>query len=97
MNRAVFDVTRKFVRVTELRSDGFVEFEFAIGEPELFVEMILPPAAFDEFCAMNAVTFINEKDRFTFDGSKGDTAWTVSPSKVRLRVSEEVGNPEAAK
>ena len=55
-----FDPTKKFVRVLELRQDGFVEFEFAIGEPELFVEMILPATAFDEFCAMNKVTFLDE-------------------------------------
>ena len=84
MNPSNFDVNKKYVRVTELRGDGFVEFEFAVGEPELFVEMILPPTAFDEFCAMNAVTFLKGNERFKFDGSKGDTAWTVSPSKVRL-------------
>jgi phenol hydroxylase P0 protein len=91
MNQPNFDVNKKYVRVTELRADGFVEFEFAIGEPELFVEMILPPSAFDEFCAMNAVTFLNDNERFTFDGRKGDTAWAVSPSKVRLSRPTEPG------
>jgi len=54
-----FDPNKKFVRVAELRSDGFVDFEFALGEPELFVEMLLPAAAFDDFCALNKVTFLN--------------------------------------
>lgn len=50
------DVNRKFVRLIEERADGLVEFEFAIGEPELFVEMLLPAAAYQAFCAHNAVT-----------------------------------------
>ena len=57
---AGFDPTRKFVRVTEMRPDGFVEFEFAIGEPELFVEMILPAASFHEYCAINEVEVLGE-------------------------------------
>ena len=55
-----FDPERKFVRVRELRPDGLVEFDFAIGEPELFVEMMLHAAAFDDFCARERVTFISE-------------------------------------
>ena len=47
MQRRPFDVQKKFVRVVELRPDGFVEFEFAVGEPELYVEMVLPPTAFE--------------------------------------------------
>lgn len=57
------DPNKKFVRVCELRRDGFVEFEFAIGEPELFVEMIMPASVFDDFCAMNKVVFLDESSR----------------------------------
>lgn len=53
------DVTRKFVRVTgERRQGAFVEFDFAIGWPELSVELVLPRAAFESFCADHAVTFL---------------------------------------
>lgn len=51
----LFDPTRKFIRVIQRRSDGLVEFEFAVGEPELFVEMLLPQAAFDDFCQQQGV------------------------------------------
>lgn len=44
------DIARKFVRVKEVRPDGFVCFEFSIGWPELFVDLMLPQAAFDDFC-----------------------------------------------
>lgn len=49
------DTTAKFVRLTEVRPDGFVAFDFAIGEPEIYVEMLLSAAAFEEFCETNAV------------------------------------------
>jgi phenol hydroxylase P0 protein len=67
---STFDPSRKYVRVTELRHDGFVEFEFAIGEPELFVEMILPAAAFDEFCALNKVSFVADNSRLKLDANE---------------------------
>ncbi|MEW6695296.1 MAG: phenol hydroxylase subunit [Pseudomonadota bacterium] len=51
------DITRRFVRITAQRGP-FVEFDFAIGWPELSVELVLPRAAFDEFCQRNAVTFL---------------------------------------
>ncbi|TSE20386.1 Phenol hydroxylase subunit [Tepidimonas aquatica] len=54
------DITRRFVRVTAERG-AFVEFDFAIGWPELSVELVLPRAAFEEFCARNAVTFLEPK------------------------------------
>lgn len=50
-----FDATRRYVRVCERRPDGFIEFEFAIGDPALCVELMLPEAAFHEFCLANEV------------------------------------------
>ena len=55
----VIDVNRKFVRLVERRDDGLVEFEFSIGEPELFVEMLLPASAYEEFCRINQVTVLD--------------------------------------
>ena len=49
------DTSRRFVRVTDERSDGLVAFDFAIGWPELSVELMLPTAAFAEFCAAHRV------------------------------------------
>jgi phenol hydroxylase P0 protein len=51
----VCDTTRRYVRVNEVRADGLVAFDFAIGWPELSVELLLPAAAFEEFCAKNRV------------------------------------------
>jgi phenol hydroxylase P0 protein len=52
---SVCDTTRRFVRVIDERADGLIAFEFAIGWPELSVELLLPAAAFAEFCVTNRV------------------------------------------
>jgi len=52
----VWDPTAKWVRIVEERASGMVEFEFAVGEPQLFVEMVMPRAQFIEFCAMHGIT-----------------------------------------
>lgn len=49
------DPRKKYVRVLERRADGLVLFEFAIGWPELLVELLLPEPAFAEFCATHRV------------------------------------------
>ena len=55
-NTPHFNPTLKFVRIIELHANGLVEFEFAVGEPELFVELLMAQAPFDEFCVMHGVT-----------------------------------------
>lgn len=54
------DIASKFVRVREVRADGLVCFEFAIGWPELFVDLMLPQAAFDDFCVRQQVQRLND-------------------------------------
>jgi phenol hydroxylase P0 protein len=59
------DTSLRYVRVIETRPNGMVAFEFSIGWPELAVELLLPPAAFAEFCAANRVQRLdtpNESD-----------------------------------
>lgn len=43
----------KYVRVNRVRDNGLVEFDFAIGAPEIFVELIMPQTVFDDFCRSN--------------------------------------------
>lgn len=54
----MFDPTKRYVRLTRVRTDGFVEFEFAIGDPELAVELILPANAYRDFCRDNQAVFV---------------------------------------
>jgi phenol/toluene 2-monooxygenase (NADH) P0/A0 len=51
------DLSRRFVRVTGRRGP-FVELEFAIGDPELHVDLVLPAEVFAEFCRANAVEML---------------------------------------
>jgi phenol hydroxylase P0 protein len=39
-----------WVRVLGIRQKRFVEFEFALGAPQLAVELIMPLGVFEEFC-----------------------------------------------
>lgn len=55
MAESNFDITRKFVRVMRTLPNGLIEFEFAIGDPDVAAELVMPKAAFDEFCAANQV------------------------------------------
>jgi len=57
----------KFVRVRNMRDDGFVEFDFSIGDPTLYVELILPSTAFNEFCNANGVTFLDDDQADAID------------------------------
>lgn len=62
-----FDAGRRYVRICHRRPDGFVEFEFAIGDPELAVELMLPEAAFHEFCLANEVIVLDPAAAVTGD------------------------------
>ena len=50
------------VRVTNRDRPGFVEFNFSLDDPTLFLEMILPVEAFAEFCHSNKVTFLSDEE-----------------------------------
>jgi len=83
----VIDTQRRYVRVTGTRGDQFIEFDFAIGEPELFVEMILTPAAFADFCAANQV---EQMPALVEDDAEeiGDAQWNwrlADATKVRFK------------
>ncbi|MES2118455.1 MAG: phenol hydroxylase subunit [Pseudomonadota bacterium] len=69
------DTTRRFVRPRGARGKGFIEFEFAIGEPELFVELILTPEAYAEFCEANQVEVLPPAAP---SDTPGDWDWRLS-------------------
>lgn len=49
------DLSRRFVRVLRESAGGLVAFEFAIGWPDLSVELAMPRPMFDEFCRRQQV------------------------------------------
>lgn len=68
---------RRFVRVRG-RSQHFVEFDFAIEHEELFVELILPPTAFEAFCAQNEVVFMTDEQARKVDCQMEKWRYSVS-------------------
>jgi len=73
-----FDIALPFVNVRKVRNDGLVEFDFAIGDPELAVELILPNEAFREFC----------RDQGVHPGPLASIAATTSATPCRFGPDE---------
>jgi phenol hydroxylase P0 protein len=71
-------VIRKFVRITGQRSNAFIEFDFAIGDSEIFVELILPMAAFEEFCSSNKVVLLEDERP---DCEQSDWSWRIAQAQ----------------
>lgn len=53
---------KRYVRITNKDRPGFVEFNFSLDDPALYLEMILPTAAFTEFCRVNQVSFLSDAE-----------------------------------
>ncbi len=62
-----FDELPRYVRVRDVIDDRFVEFDFAIGEPSLYVELVLPKDAFAAFCRHNNVTMMSDEQAAAVD------------------------------
>ncbi|PLW67002.1 phenol hydroxylase subunit [Pseudohalioglobus lutimaris] len=62
-----FAELKRYVRVRQVIDDKFVEFDFAIGDPSLYVELVLPKAAFDAFCRHNKVEIMTEEQAAAVD------------------------------
>lgn len=50
---------KRWVRVQRETENGFVEFEFFVADKDLYVDLVLPAAAFKEFCSNNRVRFLD--------------------------------------
>ena len=51
----------RYVHVTSRDRPGLVEFNFSIDDPTLYLEMILPVRAFDDFCQSNQVMYLTDE------------------------------------
>lgn len=60
----------KYIRVTGDRNAKFVEFDFAIHDPTLFVELVLPRDAFQKFCEANHVVEMDEAQKARNDAEE---------------------------
>lgn len=62
-----FDISKCYVRITGVRNNELIEFDFAIGEPEMYVELVLPFPAFQQFCANNKVISMTTEEAAIVD------------------------------
>ena len=79
-----WDVQRRFIRIVQTHDNGMVEFEFAVGEPGLFVEMVMPRAEFEEFFATQGVQ-PTEGRLPAHDGGSSEHEWDWSLRDARDR------------
>ena len=79
---ANFSDLKRYVRVRQVIDDKFIEFDFAIGDPSLYVELVLPRQAFDEFCKHNKVTLMT-----------AEQAAAVDADMEKWRYGDETLNP----
>jgi phenol/toluene 2-monooxygenase (NADH) P0/A0 len=63
----VFDVTRRYVRIRQRRDDGYVEFDFSIGDPGLSVELVMASPDYDSFCTANRVAHLSRDEADALD------------------------------
>jgi len=85
---------RKLVRVTGERN-GNIEFEYGVGDLSLAIELLLPPAAFEEFCTANAVQRVCARSsgrgvRQRFSGAQGLSVRTAADDRI-LHCSTDAG------
>ena len=64
---ASFEQLVKYVRVRSAEGARFVEFDFAIGDPSLFVELVMPQGAFEHFCLNNKVVHMTTEQMQAVD------------------------------
>jgi phenol hydroxylase P0 protein len=68
--KPAFDVERRYVRFRALRVDGYVEFDFAIGDPELSVELVMLLKDYQEFCRAQNVTYMTREQAVALDSEQ---------------------------
>lgn len=88
---------KKFVRVTGVRSGRYVEFEFSVNDADLTVELILPFAAFEEFCTLQDATRLPPAGEAATELEK--LAWRHRQPGLLRRISsagdDSLNDPEA--
>lgn len=90
---AKFDTCRKLVRVNGERH-GMVDFDFAVGDLALSVEMMLPKRDFERFCEeQGAILVTEEKPALPGVSAEDDAAAAMSwmPSDVQNLINRSVG------
>lgn len=75
----VLDTGKRYIRVTRKHENGFIEFDFAIGDPDVFVELILDTEAFQDFCSGQQAEAFPAPDEAQED--LGDWNWRLADAR----------------
>nr|WP_174505730.1 phenol hydroxylase subunit [Acinetobacter sp. Marseille-Q1620] len=80
MTQMPSDQLKKYIRITGDRNAKFVEFDFAIHDPTLFVELVLPQQAFQHFCEINHVVEMSEEQKAWNDAQEDKWRYGIEPN-----------------
>ena len=80
-----FDTSLHYVRVTGKRDDGFVEFDFSVGQPEVALEMVLKQQDFEKFCEEQKVIFLDDEAVASDDEEKNAFQWSLHDATHHFR------------
>ncbi|AOA58824.1 phenol hydroxylase subunit [Acinetobacter larvae] len=72
----------KYIRVTGDLDAEFVEFDFAIHDPTLYVELVLPQQAFRQFCETNQVVAMTEQQQAINDAEEDKWRYGIENTLV---------------
>lgn len=73
----------KYIRITNHRDAEFVNFDFAINDPTLFVALVLPQKAFQQFCKINHVVEMSEAQKAWNDAQEDKWRYGVEPNILK--------------
>ena len=87
-NQPTYDQLTRYIRLRSDPGEKFIEFDFAIGHPELFVELVLPKDAFEDFCRCNNVVHmdsdtIRQIDEDMIKWRFGEKASVIKPQQTK--------------
>lgn len=81
MTQSVTDMEMtKYIRITGDRNAVFVEFDFAIHDPTLYVELVLPQQAFQHFCQINKVVEMTAAQQAWNDAQEDKWRYGIEPT-----------------
>lgn len=84
---------QKFVKIFGIRRGVFLEFEFTVGFKELTIELVMPYAAFKEFCETNHVNEI--KCNHDINAAFTEMSKDNKPRIFDFNISNENERPKA--
>lgn len=96
-NDALIDYEWRAIRIAEVRADGFVAFDFYVGDPDIYAEMVLPAGAFHEFCTTQGVEPTGPKEHIISADGLGFSLRDAAAHVANYRGSNDQDAPNEGK